>query len=641
MPEKRQYVRMNTVFPVEFEILPTNGRQAVSKLLQGFTRDVSAGGMCIELKSFGRETEKLLQDSGANLHLVINPTFSKHPIQARARVAWLKREETTSLTKFLIGVSYTEIDSRARGRLIGYAKRLIWIPRATAAAVVGVVALSAGLFIHNQKLLMENRRLVHQLVQSAEKKSGVASDLYLLQKRKTDLDRELSKAQENIKRLEAAISSLTAENTNQKNAYEDELKEIIERQENIGVELRDIREGREKLRATYETLEESEKLTASAALRQMYGWLKSHQNLHTGLVASFEGDPSLEDWAFTYDQSLASQTFLVFGDVKNAETILSFYDQRAQREKGAFYNTYDTVSGDPVESIIHAGPNIWMGIAALQYQHRVQDGRFVPLARSIADWVIGAMQDAEGGIRGGPTVAWYSTEHNLDAYAFFTMLHEVSGDAKYRQAAEKVLAWIKKYSYSAEEKRMNRGKGDATIATDTFSWAIAALGPGKLREIEFDPEAIMDFAEQHCEVSVNYQQAGGKAGEARGFDFAKAENIGRGGVISTEWTGQVIVTYQILSKYFNASGDTEKAALYADKANFYLNELQKLIITSPSRTGQGRGCLPYASVDNVDTGHGWRTPKGRRTGSVAATAYGIFAWIGYNPFNLNDQKSVS
>ncbi len=631
---------MNTVFPVEFEILPRNGQKNGSKLLQGFTRDVSTGGMCIELKSFGKEIEKLLQDPEANLHLVINPTFSKDPIQARARVAWLKREETTSLTKFLIGVAYTEIDGRARGRLIGYAKRLIWIPRVTAAAVAVVIVLSSGLFLHNQKLMMENRKLVHQLVQSAEKKSGVASDIYLLQKRKTDLDRELSKAQGSIQRLEAAISSLTVENATQKSTYEEELQQIMERQKNIGMELRNIREGREKLQETYKTLEESEKLTASAALRQMYGWLKSHQNLHTGLVASFEGDPSLEDWAFTYDQSLVSQTFLVFGDVKNAETILSFYDQRAQREKGAFYNTYDTVSGDPVESIIHAGPNIWLGIAALQYQHRVKDGRFVPLARSIADWVIGT-QDAEGGIRGGPTVAWYSTEHNLDAYAFFTMLHQETGDAKYSAAAGKVLGWLKKYSYSAEEKRMNRGKGDATIATDTFSWAIAALGPGKLKEIEFDPEAIMEFAELNCEVSVNYPQAGGQTGTARGFDFAKAENLGRGGVISTEWTGQVIVTYQILSNYFKAQGDMEKAALYADKANFYLNELQKLIITSPSRTGQGRGCLPYASVDNVDTGHGWRTPKGRRTGSVAATAYGIFAWIGYNPFNLNDQKNIS
>jgi len=113
-------------------------------------------------------------------------------------------------------------------------------------------------------------------------------------------------------------------------------------------------------------------------------------------------------------------------------------------------------------------------------------------------------------------------------------------------------------------------------------------------------------------------------------------------VISTEWTAQGIVTYRILSNYFNGLGKQAKALDYREKANFYLNELQKLIITSPSRTGQGRGCLPYASMDNVDTGHGWRTPKGSRTGSVSGTAYGIFAWVGYNPFSLeNSQEALT
>ena len=127
---------------------------------------------------------------------------------------------------------------------------------------------------------------------------------------------------------------------------------------------------------------------------------------------------------------------------------------------------------------------------------------------------------------------------------------------------------------------------------------------------------------------------------ATGFDFAKAQNLGRGGIISCEWTAQGIVTYQVLSRYYDLLGNQEKAVFYREKADFYLNELQKLIITSPSRTGQGRGCLPYASLDNVETGHGWRTPRGRRTGSVSGTAYGIFSWVGYNPFDLDNNKEI-
>jgi hypothetical protein len=220
----------------------------------------------------------------------------------------------------------------------------------------------------------------------------------------------------------------------------------------------------------------------------------------------------------------------------------------------------------------------------------------------------------------------------------FGALYELTRDGQYRVAQEKVLLWIQKYAYSVHEKRMNRGKGDSTIATDTFSWAVSSIGPAKLSAIGFDAEEIMAFAKEHCETTVNLVLSGNKNVKVTGFDFSKAQNLGRGGIISTEWTAQVIVSYRVLAEYFEKIGESEKAAFYSEKVQFYLNELQKLLITSPSRVGQGRGCLPYASEENVDTGHGWRTPRGRSTGSVAGTAYALFAWKGFNPFILREDS---
>jgi len=59
-----------------------------------------------------------------------------------------------------------------------------------------------------------------------------------------------------------------------------------------------------------------------------------------------------------------------------------------------------------------------------------------------------------------------------------------------------------------------------------------------------------------------------------------------------------------------------------------------MIISSPSPSGQGESCLPYATGDFVDTGHGWFTPKGNSTGSLAGTAYTFFAYSNYNPLEL-------
>ena len=75
------------------------------------------------------------------------------------------------------------------------------------------------------------------------------------------------------------------------------------------------------------------------------------------------------------------------------------------------------------------------------------------------------------------------------------------------------------------------------------------------------------------------------------------------------------LSYKLLSRYFALKEDIEKELIYKNKAEEYLEELSKMIISSPSRTGQGQGCLPYASSDSVDTGHGWTTPKGKNTGS--------------------------
>ena len=77
-----------------------------------------------------------------------------------------------------------------------------------------------------------------------------------------------------------------------------------------------------------------------------------------------------------------------------------------------------------------------------------------------------------------------------------------------------------------------------------------------------------------------------------------------------------------------------KARAYELKAENILLQLGNMIISSPSPSGQGESCLPYATQDFVDTGHGWMTPKGKATGSVAGTTYALFAYYNYNPLEL-------
>jgi hypothetical protein len=267
--------------------------------------------------------------------------------------------------------------------------------------------------------------------------------------------------------------------------------------------------------------------------------------------------------------------------------------------------------------------------------NKTKDKTYLPLAEKIADWIISVQEkDLDGGIKGGPRVTWFSTEHNLDAFALFNMLYDVTKDNKYKLASEKILDWLIKHAYDKKAPPIKRGKGDATIATDTYAWSIAAIGPEKLIEIGMDPDEIVKFAEDNCVVNTEYERPEGNTILVKGFDFAKYSHMPRGGIVSTEWTAQMILSFKVMQDFYSAKQDLAKTMYYRDKADFYINELASLVISSPSPVGQGYGCLPYATQDNADTGHGWRTPQGKNTGSIAGTAYTIFANLGFNPLKI-------
>ena len=639
--DRREYVRLQTVFPVEFQVIGEGREKALSGLIQGFTRNIGEGGMCIEVNDLDDALAVNLRDRSARLSLTINIPLSAEPVKALATATWLKKVKETYPNRYLIGVSYDLINELTRQRVIGYAKWLHRKPKVIAGVVACLILVSALVVGHNLWLRSENRVLVERLVKTLEKRSHLEEELAKFDERKASLEAKLAESGERISFLEARMSDVEKEGSRVQKGLEERselmssLRKVLGEKEALEKKLAMISVGRALLEEDLDRLERKKAELEELSLDKMYRWLKVRQNRRSGLVLSYEGDPSLRGWAFTYDQSLVAQNFVLFGDYANAMKLFDFFKDRAEKVHGGFANAYYFNAGRVAEYTVHTGPNIWLAIAILQYMDKTNDRRYLDLAKEIGDWVIDLQsQDPDGGIRGGPRMSWFSTEHNLDAYALFRMLYEVTEDSEYRRAAERALKWIRAYTYTESEGRLYRGKGDATIATDTFAWAICAIGPERLLEVGMDPDGIIKFAMDNCEVTVDYTRPNDEVVKVTGFDFAKAQNIPRGGIVSAEWTAQMIVALEVMSGWYAGRGNGERAVYYSRKAKFYLSQLGKLTVSSPSWTGQGEGCLPYATQGYVDTGHGWRTPKGRQTGSVASTAFGIFAMRGHNPLKL-------
>lgn len=643
IPERRRYIRLDTVFPIHFRFLSLEGKESLSDELLGFTNNISKGGICLVINNPSPEALKFIKEKKVALYLNIELPLTGKLIPAEAIITW-EKEVAAEASRCLVGLSYTRIDARQNSRLMRYARaKRLFAPILLSLIFILSLALAVNAII-SVKLIKGNKALVEQLIKIVQESSIAKQKIKQITRQGQDLQLKIQALESRIDTVLAEKDALAKEASLKVASAEQRLNELNILVERLDKEKISLQEGLIALKQqesviTEELLRLDKKKSTleKANLDKMYQWLKVHQNPRTGLVMSFEGDTEIANWAFIYDQALVIQAFTNFGDFERARKILDFFNGSAKRINGLFINAYYAHDAGPAEYAVHSGPNIWLGMASLKYAHKTGQDQYLLLAEEIAGEIIKLQnQDKEGGIRGGPQESWYSTEHNLDAYAFFKMLHQTTGKELYYQAAKRTLNWLLQHVYDRLGIPIKRGMGDSTIATDTYAWAIAAVGPEKLEELGMNPERIVEFAEENFSVEVIYERPEGKSVKIKGFDFSAQANTARGGVISAEWTAQMIVTYKIMADFYYKKGLSAKGHSYDVKADEYMANLSNMIISSPSPSGQGESCLPYATQEAVDTGHGWRTPRGKSTGSVSSTAYMLFAYYNYNPLEIKE-----
>ncbi len=640
---RRKYIRLNSVFPVQFRMLKVPNGEFVCDWMQGFTANVAKGGICLVGNNIPEPLLLMLKNKEVKLSLLIDMPVSSQPISALGIPSWVTQDNKTP-DKHIIGVEYEKIDAKSNSRIILYAhiKRLLPLVALTAFLFLGLVLW--GNHRENITLSSENVILTSQKNVLIEQLNQIRRDYLSARKDLKEIESGREKLQDQIKGLQLRFQVLQ----NEKAKNRQKAKKIAELNTQIDLLIKD----KDRLRAQLDSLgqaqqslnEELSRLGNEKAELQksnfagVYRWITAHQNPRTGLVLSFEGDNDIRDWAFIYDQSLAGQVYMLGNDFGRVRKMLDFFKNKAQRSQGWFFNAYYFDDGSPAECIVHTGPNIWIGILAMQYTKKSGDNSYLVLAQDIADKIIAFQkQDSDGGLRGGPQVSWYSTEHNLDAYAFLNMLYSLTNNKDYSQSRDKIMSWIEKHTYDKADVPVKRGKGDSTIATDTYAWSIAAIGPEKLLELSMSPDKIINFAQDNMAVEVLYKRPDGIQVKIKGFDFAPQRHLARGQVVSAEWTAQMVISYQIMADFWEHKQNQSKAKSYQTLADDYLDSLGSMIITSPSASGQGDFCLPYATEEFVDTGHGWSTPKGSSTGSLSASAYAFFAYRRYNPLAFKEE----
>ncbi|HEV7239912.1 MAG TPA: hypothetical protein VGQ36_11795 [Thermoanaerobaculia bacterium] len=282
-----------------------------------------------------------------------------------------------------------------------------------------------------------------------------------------------------------------------------------------------------------------------------------------------------------------------------------------------FYDEATTTFYEVEQEAIDTGNNAWALLALTALYKETQEPAYLEVACRIGNFLHAFRNDSgtyrgfTGGIDGpessSPSMRpWASSEHNLDLFAAFTALFEITGDVRWRDDAEHARSFVdamwdeSRDCYLAGTTSPGaRNASAGQLPLDVQAWSVLSLGLANAR-----PGALQ-CADTHHRVSRDGFE---------GFDF----NEDRDGVWF-EGTAQMVVAYAAAGRV----RDAEK----------YRAELRRA--QQSDDVGDGRG-IPAASREGLSTG--FNTPRNEpfkyfRRLHVGATAWNVFAQLGFNPYS--------
>ena len=299
--DKRRYVRLDTVFPVMIRLESLDGVHFLSGWLQGFTNNISRGGICLSINNLDASLVKVIEKRQLLVRLEIDLPVFKKPVIAQAHVSWVRNVFDTP-NKYLVGLSYYKINEKQNQKIMRY----VWVRKnLVPVSLLFIVLLSLGMVangILNMRLMSGNKALVQQLV-------GVIQDSRIAKEKISSVARERQDLEIKVQELNLLISqeklkrSLSEQQDEKLTDYGKKLNESNVVIQNLASELERLKEQllmakRQESFAIEEAavIDKKKAVLEKANVDKMYLWLKAHQNPRTGLVMSFEGDNSLS-WA--------------------------------------------------------------------------------------------------------------------------------------------------------------------------------------------------------------------------------------------------------------------------------------------------------------------------------------------------------
>jgi len=341
------------------------------------------------------------------------------------------------------------------------------------------------------------------------------------------------------------------------------------------------------------------------------------------LVQSFDGGP-LKNFtdAVTYDDALLVDAMLTRGtteDISRSKIVgdaflyVQNYDTAHDGRLRAAYapkplkKPSDVIVDDNTSDV---GNMAWVGQALVQLYAKTADAQYLNGAIAIAQWLQANTYDTRGrgGYTGGYTargkkIEWKSTEHNIDIYAFFTMLAKESRERRWATGA----AWARRFTSSMWDPAAGR-------------FYVGTLDDGVTPNKPFKPEDVnswsyLAFANPRWSAAPSWDvtHLGVSKDGFNGVSFCSGDRSG----VWFEGTAHLADALELRGR----AGDRTRARQY-------IGDVHYAQTNGPNSDGLG---IIAASENGLSDCDG---DKYFAALHVGATAWYVMAAVGSNPFAL-------
>ena len=396
------------------------------------------------------------------------------------------------------------------------------------------------------------------------------------------------------------------------------------------------------------------------------------------LIESYSDQGGLESTAFTYDNAVSILAYLASGrkeDLFRAEilgngliyaqaTNFPFNDGRfaqayfvnAEATDGS--GAYITPAAYPFYFYTSAvGDQAWAGMALAQLFRRTQNKKYLTAALSVANWIVTNTYNTlgAGGYSFGTNINQYnesvpspngkSTEHNIDTFAFFTMLEQLTYHGKaangssWQSLAEHALNFIFSMYNSTDGYFFTGTLGDQIsinyypVPEDVQTWSYLALRDNKYKQtIDW---ALANLKTTDTAGSTDSSLTGTETFTGLAYDSASLNTTAYDpNAVWLEGTSHTIAALTARAIYggggLSKRIEDLKAAIALGKT---LETAQSELGVGQTINGQpiaaGNGLI--ASTSPMDTGFGYGYFPNLHIG---ATGWYLIAAQGANPFQL-------